>query len=66
MNKIWEKYYKSDKKHRRNAYGTGIGLSIVKQILEKHEANYGVKSTLNQGTTFYFDLTKAKSDKKMR
>lgn len=66
LNKIWEKYYKSDKKHRRNAYGTGIGLSIIKQILEKHEANYGVKSTLNQGTTFYFDLTKAKSDKKIR
>lgn len=60
MNKIWDKYYKSDKKHKRNAYGTGIGLSIVKQILENHGANYGVESELNHGTIFYFELEKKK------
>ena len=31
---IWDKYYKNEKKHKRNLVGTGIGLSIVKQILD--------------------------------
>lgn len=55
---IWNKYYKSDKKHQRNVVSTGIGLSIVKEILTKHKFDYGVKSTLNKGTTFYFKIRK--------
>ena len=51
---IWDKYYKNKKKHKRNLVGTGLGLSIVKQILEAHNFQYGVKSTQNKGTTFYF------------
>lgn len=50
---IWDKYYHSKKKHKRNKIGTGIGLSIVKNILEIHGFKYGVKSS-NKGTTFYF------------
>lgn len=53
---IWEKYYHSKKKHKRNVIGTGIGLSIVKTILESHNFKYGVESKLNQGTTFYFEI----------
>ena len=56
IDKIWEKYYKSEKNHKRNKIGTGLGLSIVKSILIKHNFNYGVKSTINKGTTFYFDV----------
>ena len=51
---IWEKYYHSNKKHKRNKVGTGIGLSIVKNILEIHGFEYGVNSEKNKGTTFYF------------
>ena len=58
LDKIWDKYYKSNKKHKRNAYGTGIGLSIVKEILEKHNSKYGVTSKEGRGTTFYFELDK--------
>lgn len=58
---IWDKYYKVDKKHSRNVVGTGIGLSIVKNILEKHKTNYGV-NTSKRGTTFYFELKKANKD----
>ena len=36
--------------------GTGIGLSIVKDILELHKFEYGVNSTLGKGTTFYFEI----------
>ena len=55
---IWNKYYHNEKKHKRNAYGTGLGLSIVKTILDTHGFEYGVKSTLNKGTTFYFIISK--------
>ncbi len=51
---IWDKYYKNDKKHQRNVVSTGLGLSIVKQILEEHGFEYGVKSQENKGTCFYF------------
>ena len=55
---IWDKYYKSDKKHQRNVVSTGIGLSIVKEILQKHKFDYGVKSVLKSGSTFYFKIKK--------
>ncbi len=49
---IWNKYYKSEKKHQRNI----IGLSIVKKILEDHKFQYGVISKKGKGTTFYFEI----------
>ena len=55
---IWDKYYHSKKKHKRNIIGTGIGLSIVKTILESHKFKYGVESKKNKGTTFYFEINK--------
>lgn len=55
---IWDKYYKNKKKHKRNLIGTGLGLSIVKKILEEHNYEYGVKSTVNNGSTFYFKIPK--------
>ena len=57
---IWNKYYHKDKKYKRNTYGTGLGLSIVKGILESHHYNYGVKSKVGKGTTFYFEISKSK------
>ncbi len=59
---IWDKYYKSDKKHKRNAIGTGLGLSIVKNILKLHNYKYGVKSEKNKGTTFYFIINKKENE----
>lgn len=53
---IWDKYYKNDKKHQRNVVSTGIGLSIVKEILTKHKFDYGVRSTLKKGSIFYFKI----------
>lgn len=55
---IWDKYYKNDKNHQRNIVGTGVGLSIVRNILVQHKFNYGVKSKKNKGTTFYFEIDK--------
>ncbi len=62
LNLIWDKYYKIDKTYSRVQVGTGIGLSIVKNILELHDVKYGVTSTEGKSTTFYFELNK-KEDK---
>ena len=51
---IWDKYYKVDKSYQRENVGTGIGLSIVKNILINHNFKYGVDSVKNKGTTFWF------------
>lgn len=60
LNQIWTKYYKNEKNHKRNVVGTGLGLSIVQNILVKHNFKYGVESTKNKGTKFYFYISKAK------
>lgn len=53
---IWDKYYKNDKNHQRDIVSTGLGLSIVKEILNKHNFEYGVKSKVGKGSTFYFKI----------
>ena len=53
---IWERYYKVDKEHKRGVIGSGLGLSIVKSILDAHNARYGVRSTYGKGSTFWFEL----------
>lgn len=58
---IWSKYYKNEKKHKRNIVGTGLGLSIVETILIKHKFEYGVKSKKNKGSNFYFYINKSKN-----
>lgn len=55
---VWKKYYKKDKNHHRNVIGSGIGLAIVKNILDKHNFKYGINSKLNKGTTFYIKFHK--------
>lgn len=51
---IWDKYYKTNKNYKRSKVGSGIGLSIVKEILTYHNFEYGFNSIKNEGTTFYF------------
>ncbi len=53
---IWDKYYKNEKNHQRNIVSTGLGLSIVKEILSKHNFEYGVNTKINKGSTFYFKI----------
>ena len=60
LENIWDKYYKIDKTHSREQVGSGVGLSIVKNILTNHNCNYGVESIKGNGTTFYFELPKVK------
>ena len=53
---IWERYYKVDKTHKRATVGSGLGLSIVKGIIEAHKGAYGVTSKKGEGSTFWFEL----------
>ena len=53
---IWDRYYRVNEEHRRAKIGTGLGLSIVKNILIAHDAEYGVESTLGEGSDFWFSL----------
>ncbi|MBR3660964.1 MAG: HAMP domain-containing histidine kinase [Bacilli bacterium] len=64
IDKVWDKYYKSEKKYKRNTIGTGIGLSIVKNIFILHKYQYGIDSTPNKGTTFWFIIPKNKKEQK--
>ena len=53
--KLWDKFYKVDKAHTREYGGNGIGLSIVKAIMESFHQGYGVKNYDN-GVEFWFEL----------
>ena len=52
---IWEKFYKVDKARTREYGGSGVGLSIVKAIMESMNQQYGVENYTN-GVLFWFEL----------
>ena len=55
IDQIWNKFYKVDKARTREYGGNGIGLSIVKAIMESFHKEYGVKNYDN-GVQFWFEL----------
>ncbi len=55
---LFDRFYRVDKGRSRNEGGSGLGLSIVKHIIEAHQQSINVRSTLNVGTTFGFTLKK--------
>lgn len=55
IGRIWDKFYKVDKARTRAYGGSGVGLSIVKAIMESMHRNYGAVNYDN-GVEFWFDL----------
>lgn len=56
---VFDRYYR-DKKVARDKVGTGIGLSIVKGILNSHEFPFGVSSEEGKGSMFWFEIKSTK------
>ena len=59
LNKIWERFYKTDLSRGKDKKGTGLGLAIVKEAIQAHGENINVISTEGVGTEFIFSLPKA-------
>ena len=58
LDKVWVKFYKVDKARTREYGGSGIGLSIVKAIMDQHNCPYGVFNA-RDGVVFWFELNRA-------
>jgi two-component system, OmpR family, phosphate regulon sensor histidine kinase PhoR len=54
--RIFERFYKADKSRTRASGGSGLGLSIVKKIIDLHKGTIEVKSEVDMGTTFIVNL----------
>ncbi|WP_071027219.1 sensor histidine kinase [Peptoniphilus raoultii] len=54
INSIWDRFYRAGTNHTRPQVGTGLGLYIVKSILNLHSFKFGVNSKINEGSDFYF------------
>ena len=53
---VFERFYRVDKSRSRTTGGSGLGLTIVKKIVEAHGGNISVESKKGKGTTFWFTL----------
>ena len=60
LDKIWQRFYKTDLSRGRDKTGSGIGLAIVKEIIMAHNEHIDVISTEGVGTEFVFSLKRAK------
>lgn len=58
--RLFERFYRVEKSRNRNEGGSGLGLSIVKHILDSHGQAINVRSTIGVGSTFSFSLEKSK------
>jgi len=56
--RLFERFYRIDKTRSRKKGGSGLGLSIVKHIIEAHQEQIFVKSKVGEGTEFSFTLLK--------
>lgn len=60
LGRLFERFFRVDKSRSRDQGGSGLGLSIVKHIVEAHGETISVKSTYGEGSEFSFTLEKVK------
>ena len=56
---IFNRFTQEDSSSSRKKDGSGIGLSISKELIEKMNGKIGFTSSIGQGSCFYFELPKA-------
>lgn len=56
INRLTERFYRVDKARSRKTGGSGLGLSIVKHVLNHHNSQLDITSTVGEGSTFSFIL----------
>jgi len=61
LSRIFDRFYRADKTQTYGTPGTGLGLAIVQKIIEAHESTISVRSTVDKGSTFSFELQAAAS-----
>ena len=54
--RIWNRFYKIDESRNRDDGGTGIGLALVRAIMNNYNSEYGVENKVN-GVEFFFELS---------
>ncbi len=59
LSRLFERFYRVDSSRSRDQGGSGLGLSIVKHIVEAHDENILIKSSYGEGSEFSFTLQKA-------
>ncbi|MBE5964724.1 MAG: HAMP domain-containing protein [Lachnospira sp.] len=59
LSKIWDRFYKTDLSRGKDKTGSGLGLSIAREIIKNHGENINVISTEGVGTEFIFTLKQA-------
>jgi two-component system phosphate regulon sensor histidine kinase PhoR len=60
FSRLFERFYRVDQSRSREQGGSGLGLSIVKHIVEAHNQTVLLKSTFGKGSEFSFTMEKAK------
>jgi signal transduction histidine kinase len=58
LDRLFDRFYRTDKARSRDKGGTGLGLAVVKSILKGHGSEIHVESEVGQGTRFWFSLPK--------
>lgn len=58
IDKIFEPFYRVDKNRSRNLGGAGLGLTLVKNIIDRHNAKIYVESKINEGSRFILEFNK--------
>ena len=59
LSRLFERFYRVDQSRSREQGGSGLGLSILKHIVEAHNETILLKSTYGEGSEFSFTLEKA-------
>ncbi len=58
LDRLFDRFYRTDKARSRDKGGTGLGLAVVKSIVKGHGSEIHVESEVGQGTRFWFTLPK--------